>query len=737
MTQKPLELILARNLMSALSTPAFLVDEGGLLVFYNEAAGSLLGKRFEELGTVGPEEWGSLFGPFDESGEPIPYDELPLVDRGPQRPPRARRPSTIRSADGALHEVEASAFPILTAHGSQGAIAVFWPSGRRRATGGAAMKVKLWGTRGSIPSPGPETIRYGGNTSCVGVTLSDGSLLALDAGTGIRSLGLALADEPARLHILLTHLHLDHIQGLVFFAPAFRPQTEIVIWGPGLARGLAARPHRPLHLGAALAGRGARAALRRLLPPLPGDRVGDRPGADPRRLGRPTAGRRSATGSTTATPRSPTSPTTSRPSAPTSTALEEDWISGFDLARDASLLIHDGQYADAEYPDHVGWGHSALSHALAFARRTGGRAHRCSSTTTRCTPTSSSTTSAGAAQGALGGARRRPERGRAGHRAGRARDLAPPGGCRRCRPRRTCTAAVGWRSLYEQIRYEQRGHVALITIDRPERMNAIGPVTSRELIDAWARFRDDDEARVAVITGAGESRLLRRADLKAAAAGFSDQGDEEPLVRWSARGGRGPQPRRARRDHRALALDRHLQADRSPPSTASPTPAGWSGPASPTSAIADEHASFGVTCRRWNIGLGDGGTQRLPRIVGMGRAMELIITGRVIGAAEAERIGLVNEVTPSGGCVERALELAEAIAELPQPAIRTDKEAAVRGYGRPLDEGLRIEAQCFNKLLTSPEMAEGIRRFVERDHPDRDRAGGSVTPGLARGGSDG
>ena len=77
--QRPLELILARNLMSALSTPAFLVDEGGVLVFYNEAAGMLLGKRFEELGTVGAEEWGSLFGPFDESGEPIPYDELPLV----------------------------------------------------------------------------------------------------------------------------------------------------------------------------------------------------------------------------------------------------------------------------------------------------------------------------------------------------------------------------------------------------------------------------------------------------------------------------------------------------------------------------------------------------------------------------------------------------------------------------------------------------------------------------------
>jgi PAS domain-containing protein len=113
--------------MSALSTPAFLVDEGGLLVFYNEAAGMLLGKRFEELGKVGPDEWGAMFGPFDTSGEPIPYDELPLVTAV-----RNGRPShgeyTIRSADGATHAVEASAFPILTAHGSQGAIAVLWPS---------------------------------------------------------------------------------------------------------------------------------------------------------------------------------------------------------------------------------------------------------------------------------------------------------------------------------------------------------------------------------------------------------------------------------------------------------------------------------------------------------------------------------------------------------------------------------------------------------------------------------
>jgi PAS domain-containing protein len=136
--QRPLELILARNLLSALSTPAFLVDEGGLLVFYNEAAGLLLGKRFEELGTVEAQEWGALFGPFDEAGEAIPYDELPLVSAV-----RSGRPAhaafRIRSTDGGDVAVEASAFPILTAHGSRGAIAVFWPA--EEATPAAASAV--------------------------------------------------------------------------------------------------------------------------------------------------------------------------------------------------------------------------------------------------------------------------------------------------------------------------------------------------------------------------------------------------------------------------------------------------------------------------------------------------------------------------------------------------------------------------------------------------------------------
>jgi phosphoribosyl 1,2-cyclic phosphodiesterase len=234
------------------------------------------------------------------------------------------------------------------------------------------VKVKLWGTRGSVPSPGPETIRYGGNTSCVGVTLSDGSLLALDAGTGIRNLGLALPDEPSQLHILLTHLHLDHIQGLVFFAPAFRPQTEIVIWGP-------ASPE------ASLRDRIARYISAPLSPvevrELPCD-VSFRhtPESEweigPARIRAasvshrgPTLGYRIDDGEDSLAYIPDHEPALGVDLE----ALEDEWISGFGLAQDASLLIHDGQYADAEYPNHLGWGHSSLSHALCFARRTHAR----------------------------------------------------------------------------------------------------------------------------------------------------------------------------------------------------------------------------------------------------------------------------------------------------------------------------------------------------------------------------
>ncbi len=147
--------------------------------------------------------------------------------------------------------------------------------------------------------------------------------------------------------------------------------------------------------------------------------------------------------------------------------------------------------------------------------------------------------------------------------------------------------------------------------------------------------------------------------------------------------------------------------------------------------IAEEHATFGVTCRRWNIGLADGGTQRLPRIIGLGRAMELILSGRIINAEEAERIGLVNSIVSKGQSLAKALELGEFIASLPQEAIRTDKEAAIRGFGLPLSEGLKIEAQCFNQLPLKA-LLNGADRFTKKQHPDQGASNGYKTPGLPR-----
>lgn len=263
---------------------------------------------------------------------------------------------------------------------------------------------------------------------------------------------------------------------------------------------------------------------------------------------------------------------------------------------------------------------------------------------------------------------------------------------------------------YEQISYERRGPVVVITIERPQRMNAIGAHAHRELVDAWGRFRDDDEALVGILTGAGDRAFCAGGDLKSLEdgepVGPTNTAEVEAHNRGEAPGILGP----------SRWTDIHK------PTIAAVNGVAYAGGLEWVCwchlAIADQHASFGVTCRRWNIGLADGGTQRLPRIVGWRRAMELTITGRVIDAAEALEIGLVNEVVPSGTCLERALALAETIAALPQPAIRTDLEAAERGWGRPLDEGLRIEAECFNRLLGEPEILEGLRRFNERDHPD-------------------
>jgi phosphoribosyl 1,2-cyclic phosphodiesterase len=212
--------------------------------------------------------------------------------------------------------------------------------------------------------------RYGGNTSCVSVTLSDGSLLILDAGTGIRDLGAHLPSGPGPIHLLLSHLHLDHIQGLMFFAPLFDPAREVVVWGPPafwtplrerLGRYISA-PLSPIEI--------------RELPARVEFREADPAGwtIGPARVDcalvahrGTTLGYRIADGGRSLCYLPDHEPGLGRPLQ----GADPRWVSGMGLARDASLLLHDGQYSDEEYLGHVGWGHSSTSDAVAFARVSG------------------------------------------------------------------------------------------------------------------------------------------------------------------------------------------------------------------------------------------------------------------------------------------------------------------------------------------------------------------------------
>jgi len=235
---------------------------------------------------------------------------------------------------------------------------------------------------------------------------------------------------------------------------------------------------------------------------------------------------------------------------------------------------------------------------------------------------------------------------------------------------------------YETLRYSTDGHVTTLVYDRPQQHNAISRKMNEELHHAWQRFRDDDDAYVLVITGAGETTFCAGWDLQDA-ADWDEFGDWDKYRRelYSLPGVCGYtrrvdvfKPIIAAVNGYAFAagLETALLAD---------------------IRIAAENAEFGALERRWNIVGGDGLTARLPLVVGFAKAMELVITGRRIDAREAERIGLVNEVVPRGKSLERAQALAREIAALPQGAIRTDKETILRGVGRTLEERLRIEAE--------------------------------------------
>jgi len=237
----------------------------------------------------------------------------------------------------------------------------------------------------------------------------------------------------------------------------------------------------------------------------------------------------------------------------------------------------------------------------------------------------------------------------------------------------------------EPVRYERIGAAAVMTIARPERRNAVDGPTAVELGRAYRRFVADDEARVLVLTGEGSDAFCAGADLKALETFGPRLGDPAGPLGFTRE--LCPKPTIAAISGWCLAggLELALWCDLR---------------------LANPGARLGFPERRWGVALIDGGTQRLPRIVGMGRAMDLILTGRIMEAEEAHSWGLLNELIDDP--LARALEYAEAIAAFPQPTMLADRRAALEGFGLPLAAGLALEAN--STLATHGVGLEGAQR---------------------------
>jgi len=240
-----------------------------------------------------------------------------------------------------------------------------------------------------------------------------------------------------------------------------------------------------------------------------------------------------------------------------------------------------------------------------------------------------------------------------------------------------------------EVRYERVGAAAVLTIDREHRRNAVDAATAEGLREGLDAFEADGDARVLVLTGAGDIAFCAGADLKAIESfgerledpagplGFTRLTPTKPTIAaiggWCLAGGL------------ELALWCDLR-------------------------IAAEGSTLGFPERRWGVPLIDGGTQRLPRIVGLGRALDMILTGRIVEAEEAERIGLVTQIVPAGRHLERALEIAQALAQFPQDTMLADRSAALEGIGLTLEEGMRLEARA--ALPTRETAWAGASRFA-------------------------
>ena len=246
-----------------------------------------------------------------------------------------------------------------------------------------------------------------------------------------------------------------------------------------------------------------------------------------------------------------------------------------------------------------------------------------------------------------------------------------------------------------KVLFEKKDHIAYVTINRPERLNACDFETYQQLAEIWQEFQDDSALRVGILTGAGERGFCAGSDIK---ANYVDRAEGEPpntlfpvllnltkpiiaAINGHANGGGLEQ---------ALACDIRVAA---------------------------EHAQFGLGEVRLGWLPGGGGTQRLPRLIPLGRALEMLYTGNRIGAAEALRLGLVDHVVPMDQLMSTCQAIATEICKSAPLAVQKIKQAALRGLDLPLADGLKLERELFNFLMETEDSREGARAFAEKRDP--------------------
>lgn len=234
----------------------------------------------------------------------------------------------------------------------------------------------------------------------------------------------------------------------------------------------------------------------------------------------------------------------------------------------------------------------------------------------------------------------------------------------------------------------------VVSIERPERRNAVDRVTADRLLEAFESFDEDDSLAVAVLTGGGGT-FCAGADLVAVGEGRGNRVERDQLLP----GPMGPtrmdltKPVIAAIEGYAVAGGLELAV--------------WC-----DLRVAASDAVLGVYCRRWGVPLVDGGTVRLPRLIGHGRAMDMILTGRGVDAAEALRIGLVDRVVEPGGALAAATALAHDVARFPQDCARSDRRSAIEAWDLPHVDAMANETELGIRSLSSPQMFEAVGRFV-------------------------